>query len=299
MTRLRADALLLLIAVIWGTAFVFQKAGNADMTPLWFVAVRFAISATALAGPALVERRRATQPLSRASLGIAAALGACLAVGACLQQTALVTATATNAGFLTALYVVLVPFTSWLLTRQRIRRTIVLASLMAVAGAYLLGAHGALASWTVGDTLLIVSDIAWAFAISLASIFMMRANRPYFMAFVQFAITAVVGLVAALVLEGTTVPNPLPALAALFYTAILSGAIAYTLQLVAQRHTTAPEAALIMSLESVFAAVAAAIWFGERLTPLGVLGCVLILLAVVAVEVGPLVLGKRLDRFGR
>ena len=293
MTRLRADAILLFVAVIWGSAFVFQKAGTETMTPLWFVAVRFAISALALAGPAFIEMRRAAQPLSRTSLGIAAALGMCLAVGACLQQSALVTATATNAGFLTALYVVLVPLTSWLLTRQPIRRVIVLASVIAVAGAYLLGAHGNLNSWTVGDTLLIVSDIAWAFAISLAAVYMARANRPYFMAFVQFAVTAVMGLGAALVLEGTAVPNPLPALPALLYTAIFSGAIAYTLQLVAQRHTTAPEAALIMSLESVFAALAAALWFGERLTALGILGCALILFAVVAVEIGPSLIAGR------
>ena len=287
MSRLRADVILLVVAVIWGTAFVFQKVGNAAMPPLWFVAVRFAISTLALAGPALVESRRATQPLSRASWGIAAALGLCLAIGACLQQSALVTATATNAGFLTALYVVLVPLTSWLMTRQRIRRIIIFAGLVAVAGAYLLGAHGRLNSWTVGDTMLIVSDVFWAFAISLASIFMVRANRPYFMAFLQFAVTAAIALGAALTLEGTTIPDTSAALPALFYTAVMSGAVAYTLQLIAQRHTTAPEAALIMSLESVVAAIAAALWFGERLTSLGALGCVLIFLAVVAVEVRP------------
>lgn len=293
MTRLRADALLLLVAVIWGTAFVFQKVGNAAMPPLWFVAVRFFISALMLAGPAFLESRRAAMPLSRTSLGIAAAIGLCLGFGACLQQTALVTATATNAGFLTALYVVLVPWTTWLLTRGPIRRMIVVVSLVAMAGAYLLGAHGELSTWTQGDTLLIVSDFAWALSISLVAIFMAAANRPYFLAFVQFTITAFIALGAALVVEGPVVSGIGAALPALLYTAVISGGIAYTLQLMAQRHTPAPEAALIMSLESVFAAIAGALWLGERLTVLAALGCALILLAVVAVEVGPALLRGR------
>lgn len=285
MTRLRADALLLFVAVIWGTAFVAQKAGNDAMSPLWFVAVRFAISAVVLAPFALWERRKAV-PLDRTALNQAAAIGLCMAVGACLQQVALVTASATNGGFLTALYVVLVPFTTWLLTHDRIRPIILLASLVSVAGAYLLGAHGALTGWGVGDTLLVVSDVAWAFAISLVPLFLARASRPYFLAFLQFTMTGAIAALAAVVFEGP-LAGVTEALPSLLYAAVISGGIAYTAAIIAQAYTPAPEAALIMSLESIFAAVAGALLLGERLTVLAGLGAALILLAVVIVELRP------------
>lgn len=285
MTRLRADALLLMVAVIWGTAFVAQKTGNDAMSPLWFVAVRFAVSAAILAPFAVWESRKAAT-FDRSALKQAFAIGLCMAVGACLQQIALVTASATNGGFLTALYVVLVPFTTWLLTRGRIRPIILLASLLSVAGAYLLGAHGALVGWAVGDTLLLVSDVAWAFAISLVPLFLARARRPFFLAFLQFTMTGAIAGVAAVAFEGP-LDGIAEALPSLLYAAVISGGIAYTAAIIAQGYTPAPEAALIMSLESIFAAVAGALLLGERLTMLAGVGCLLILLAVVVVELRP------------
>lgn len=286
MTRLRADALLLFVAVIWGAAFVAQKIGNETLPPLWFVALRFSISAVVLAIPAYFESRRETAPMDRGTRGIAVVIGLSFAVGACLQQKALVTSSATNGGFLTALYVVLVPFTTWMFARQSVRPVVVLAGLIAIGGTYLLGAHGELKTWSTGDTLLIISDFAWATGISLISVFLERANRPLLLNFTNLSTTAVVALIAAFVFEG-----PLPqgvvagVLPALLYTAVISGSLAFSLQIIAQRYTPAPEAALIMSLESVFAAIAGALWLGERLTPLAAQGCALILLGVVIAEI--------------
>lgn len=288
MTRLRADILLLVVSIIWGTAFVAQKIANEAMSPLWFVGVRFLVSAALLAPLALIEAKKSAAPITRGALKTAVAIGICLAIGACLQQVALVTASATNGGFLTAIYVVLVPFTSWILTRERVRPIVFPAGLAAVAGAYLLGAHGALQSWSPGDVLLIVSDIAWAFAISMVGIFLKKANRPFFLAFLQFAVTAVIGVLAAMIFEGQLPEGLSTALPALLYCSIISGSIAYTLQVIAQGYTTAPEAALIMSLESIFAAITGALWLGERLTSLAILGCAFILMGVVAAEIGPL-----------
>ncbi len=294
MSRLRADILLLIVSIIWGTAFVAQKIANEAMSPLWFVGVRFLISAALLALPAFIEHKKSSALITRGALRTSVAISICLAIGACLQQSALVTASATNGGFLTAIYVVLVPFTSWMLTRERVRPVVFLAGLAAVAGAYLLGAHGALQSWSPGDVLLIVSDIAWAFAISMVAIFLKRASRPFFLAFLQFTVTGVVGVFAAVMIEGPLPGGLSSALPALLYCSIISGGIAYTLQVIAQGHTTAPEAALIMSLESIFAAITGALWLGERLTPLAMLGCALILLGVVAAEIGPLnLMGRR------
>ena len=143
MTRLRADYALLFVALIWGAAFVAQKYANDSMGPLSFVGARFLLSWAALAPLALFERNRAAaRPLGKSDLALAAAIGLCLFAGTSLQQVALVTTSATNAGFLTAVYVVMVPFVLWMITGARPRRVIVLAGVMSVAGAWLLTEQG-------------------------------------------------------------------------------------------------------------------------------------------------------------
>ncbi len=288
MTRLRADALLLLTAIIWGTAFVAQKAANETMGPITFVGARFLLSAIVVLPLAIREARVAPAPITARASWQAGLIGLCLLIGSCLQQTALLTTTATNAGFLTALYVVLVPVTTWLLTRRRIGGTIVLACLVSIGGAWLLSAHSNTQGIAVGDVMLIVSDIAWAFGISLIAVFLTRTPRPMFLSCLQYAVTAILGLAAALIFETPDWAGIETALLPLLYAGVISGGIAFTLQNVAQRHTPAPEAALIMSLESVFAAIAGAIVLNERLSAIATVGCALILAGVLIAEIGPL-----------
>jgi len=287
MNRLRADLLLLLTAFIWGTAFVAQKYANGSMPPITFVGARFFLSALALMPLALYEARRTKTPLSRKDWLQAAIIGLCLFAGSCLQQVGLVTTSATNAGFLTALYVVIVPFMVWLLTRQRPRLLVLAACAISLAGAWLLADNGQAKHLVLGDVLVVVSDLAWALAITMIGIFMQRSHRAFFLSFVQYTITAVLALAAGFIFERVSLAGVAPALPAILYAGLLSGAVAYTLGSIAQRHTPAAEAALIMCLESVFAAIAGAVMLHERLTPLATVGCGLILLGVVVVEVGP------------
>ncbi len=297
MSRLRADLCLLLTAMIWGTAFIAQKIANATMGPISFVGARFLLSAIMVIPLALFEARKATVALSQRDIAIAVVIGLGLLIGSILQQTALITTSATNGGFLTALYVVLVPVATWILTRERIRGFVALACVISVTGAWLLTYTGEQHTWESGDILLIVSDFAWAFAISLIAMFLQCAPRPYFLACTQFTITGVLALTAGLLLEPGTADGWRTALPAILYAGLISGGVAFTLQIVAQRHTPAPEAALIMSLESVFAAIAGAVLLAERPTPLAMLGCVLILGGVVTAEMGPAVLARfRSDR---
>lgn len=296
MTRLRADLLLLLTALIWGTAFIAQKHANATMGPIAFVGARFLLSALVVLPLALYESKREPAPLTRRDIWLAVLIGICLCVGSILQQTALKTTSATNGGFLTAIYVVMVPFTAWLLMRQPFRASVLAAGVISVAGAWLLTGGGALQALAPGDTLLLISDVVWAFAITLVGIFMKRVNRPLFLSLMQYSVTAVLSIVAALIFETNTWNGIQAALPAILYAGALSGGIAFTLQIVAQRHTPPSEAALIMSLESVFAATAGAILLGERLGPMGLAGCALILLGVVAVEVGPSLMAAGRDR---
>jgi len=287
MHRLRADLLLLLTAFIWGTAFIAQKNANESMGPILFVGARFLLSTLMLLPLALYEARKCGTVLTRKDIVQAGLIGLCVFTGAVLQQIGLVTTTATNGGFLTALYVVIVPFIVWLLTRQRPRSIVVLACMISIVGAWLLTDNGHANTWNLGDLLVVFADVAWAMAITLIAVFLPRTDRPFFLSFAQFAVTAVLALVCGLIFEPVVIPGISLALPAILYAGILSGGLAYTLQIIAQKHTPAAEAALIMSLESVFAALAGALLLSERLTPLATVGCALILLGVIVVELGP------------
>lgn len=287
MNRLRADLLLLLGTLIWGTTFIAQKQANDSMGPVTFVGVRFLLSFLALAPFAMFEARQpAAARLNAGDLRLAALIGLSLFAGAGLQQMGLVSTTATNGGFLTALYVLFVPLIVWALGGVKTRAILIVACLFSVSGAWLLTVKGPLQTLNVGDALILIADIAWALQISLAPVFLKRTRRPFFLAFVQYGVTGALGLFAGLVFE----PAPVdfrPAIPAILYAGLLSGGVAFTLQILAQQFTPAPEAALIMSLEAVFAALAGALLLSEPFTPPAVLGCALILLGVALVEVGP------------
>ncbi|WP_442756636.1 DMT family transporter [Methylocystis sp. JAN1] len=288
MNRVRADLLLMAVSIIWGTAFIAQKHANSSMGPVSFVGARFLLSFVALAPLAFYEHNNPTgSRLKKEDLGLAGLVGLCLFVGSTLQQIGLVTTTATNGGFLTALYVIFIPFIVWIITGARPRLIVLAASVVSVMGAWLLTEQGRFHGWTAGDALVLIADIAWAAGISLVPIFLSRVDRPFFLAFAQYGVTAALGMICGLSFEPFSREGWAMAFPAILYAGVFSGAIAFTLQIFAQKYTPPAEAGLIMSLESVFAALAGAALLSERLTGSGVLGCVLILLGVVAVEVGP------------
>ncbi len=222
---------------------------------------------SALAPFAAREALRADRMrLRRGDVGLALVIGLCLFIGAALQQAGLASTSATNGGFLTSLYVLFVPFIAWLLGGARPRPSVLLACGLSVAGAFLLTARGALQRFSGGDALVSIAVIAFALAIVLVPLFLERAPRPFFLAFVQYGVAAALGLAGGAGFETLSVDAAGAASPALLYTGLMSGGVAYTLQIVAQRHTPPAEAALIMSLESVFAALAGAALLSERLT---------------------------------
>ena len=292
LSRLRADGLLLMTAFLWGVTFVAQKYATATMPALAFVAARFAVSAIALAPLALWEFRRKPHPLRRDEWRLALAIGITLFLGTTLQQAGIETTTATNAGFLTASYVVLTPFAVWALSGARPRAVVIVAGLVSLIGAWLLASGGGLGPPNPGDALVLLADFAWATGIALTPIFLARSGRPLLLAFVQYAVCAGLAALFSAFLESTP-PGALAATApTILFAGIVSGALAYTMQIFAQAHTPPAEAALILALESVFAAVAGAVMLSERLTAIGALGCVLILVGAAAAEFAPL-FGRR------
>jgi drug/metabolite transporter (DMT)-like permease len=293
MTRLSADALLLLGALVWGAAFVAQRQAAA-INPILFVAARFSLSALVIAPLALIEHARTGQirPLSGRSLGVAVLIGLCLCAGALMQQWAMTSTTATNGGFLTAIYAVFVPLVNWAIFRKAPQRSVVIACALSIMGAWLLAGGSTNAGWNRGDLILLLSDLIWAMHICLISRFMGSMHRPFFLCFLQCAIVAAI---SGIVTVSMTVP-PGDSLSAviipLLYTGIVSGGLGFTLQVIAQRHTPPAEASLIMSLESVFAFVGGALFLGERLHRAAIVGCALILLAVLIVEMVPAFRGR-------
>lgn len=287
MTRLRADLLLLLAALIWGTAFVAQKSAVGALTPFLFVAGRFLMSALLLAPLAFAEARKG-EVLRRRDWLLTGLIGLVLSAGVILQQVGLATTTVTNAGFITSLYIGFVPFVAWAILRTAIRPLVLFAVAISLLGAWLLASHGQAAHLTLGDLLVLVSAGLYALHIVLLSVFLKAVHRPFFLSFAQFAAVAAVGSAIGFSGEPADWQAARDALPAMLYTGVLSGGIGYTLQIVAQRYTPATEAALIMSLESVFAAISGAILLGERLGLIATAGCALIMAGVVMIEVIPI-----------
>lgn len=287
MNRARADASLLLVAFIWGTAFVAQKDANSHLGPLTFVAARFLAASVFLLPFAVWERRRIGAPPSRGDWTAALFIGLFMCVGCCVQQVALVSTNATHAGFLTAVYMVIVPFFAWIFSRRPPRALVILACAIALAGAWLMGSGGAGPSeWSRGDIIILASDLIWALHITLVGHFRSLAERPMLLSLVQCAMTGIVALPFGVAWQPASLDALVAALPAIAYASVFSSCIAFTLQIVGQRHTPAAEAALILSLESVFAAIAGAWLQHDSLSAAATFGAGMILLGVVLVETG-------------
>jgi len=183
---------------------------------------------------------------------------------------------------------VLTPFVVWALAGARPRAIVVGAGFVSLIGAWLLATGGAFGPPNVGDALVLLADFAWATGIALTPIFLLRSGRPLLLAFVQYTVCAALAALCSALFESMA-PGALVATApTILFSGVVSGALAYTIQIFAQAHTPPAEAALILALESVFAALAGALLLSERLTSVGALGFALILVGAAAVEIGPL-----------
>lgn len=285
MTRLTADLLLLGSAAIWGVAFVFQKTAMQDLGPLTFIAARAIVAAVALAPVAWYESQRAATdvPIDRAALWrIAGWAGVLFFVGAALQQVGLVTATVTNAGFLTALYVVFVPILAWAWFRTAPTWIVWPAAAVSFAGTWLLGG-GTMGSLSRGDVLIAACAVFWAMHVIVC-----RASAPYgrpiLFTCLQFVIVAIFATLGAAVSETVTLDRLWRAAPEIAYVGLLSSALTFTILTIALKHTPPAEASIIISSESLIAALAGALLLGERLTPVAWFGAGLIVVATVAVQ---------------
>ncbi|PTW59113.1 threonine/homoserine efflux transporter RhtA [Breoghania corrubedonensis] len=294
MSRLTANLILLLTAFIWGSAFVAQSTAMSSVGPLSFTGMRFLIAAACLAPFALREARRYRHaPVSRAHVQMFIVVGLVFFFAISLQQSALVLTSVTNAGFLTGLYVVMVPMLGAIAFHDMPHPIVWPASVASLVGIFLLGGGG-LSGLNWGDGLVIVCAVFWAVHVLLVGRVGMASGRPLALSFVQFAVVGVCAFVPGVLLEDLTWTGVKDVSFELLYTAVLSGGLAFTLQVIGQRWTKAADAAIILSSEALFAAICGALFLGERLTPMGLAGCALIFASIVAVQVLPLFGRRRL-----
>ena len=286
MTRIQANLILLLTAAIWGAAFVSQNLAMNSMGPLWFVGIRFIIGFLVVLPFAIRENRKATTPLNRKNILAYALCGIALLAGAITQQIGMLTTTVTNASFLTGLYVIVVPVLSVIFLRRLPHWIVWPGALLALAGIFYL-AGGELSSLVVGDFWIILCAFAFGSQVLLVGIFMSGSDRPLALSAVQFLVTGMGALIIAVFVEPISWDGIVQAAPHLLYSGVVSSGIAYTLQVVGQRWTTAPQAAIFLSSESLFGAFFGALILSERIPVLGYFGCALIFLAMILVEIVP------------
>ncbi|TYO99062.1 threonine/homoserine efflux transporter RhtA [Geothermobacter ehrlichii] len=295
---LKADILLLMTATIWGFAFVAQRVGMDYVGPFTFNGVRFALGSLSLLPLILLLGKRQSQPKGIERIPVfkgALLAGLALFAGSSLQQAGLVYTTAGNAGFITGLYVVLVPIVG-LFWRQRPRVGTWIGAMLAVVGLYFLSVTS---DFTIsfGDFLVLLAAFFWAGHVLLIGWLAPRTD-PLKLASAQFAVCAALSLLTALAVEQVSLQGILDATVPILYGGLGSVGIAYTLQVIAQRDAHPAHSAIIMSLEGVFAALGGWWLLGEILTLRGLFGCGLMLAGMIVSELSVFFGQKKPDAAG-
>ena len=306
--QMLGNLLLLLTAMIWGTAFVAQRVGMDSIEPVTFNASRMALAAVMVGSLAYVLRKKqkkeAVRPASskhalpageelrdagettvswRNTLTGGICCGLFLTAGSVFQQMGVVYTTAGKAGFITAMYMLLVPILNFLLFKKKNSWLVWLAVFVGVGGMYLLCVKEDF-SLTLGDMLVCICALMFSGHILCCDYFVKRTN-PIELAALQFTTAAVVSAGIAFCIETPHWAGILSAAVPILYCGVVSGGIGYTLQIVAQKFTDPTIASLLMSLESVFAVIAGALLLGEQMSSRELLGCVVLFAATILVQI--------------
>lgn len=286
--RLKADLTLLLVSIIWGSAFVAQRVAGQMGSVYLFNGARYLLAAIVVL-PLMIRARRKMNPYyktPREQYKWMLIAGLLLFIGSAFQQAGMVYTTAGNAGFISGLYVVLVPVALFIVWKEKPHWLSIVAVILAGAGAFLLSTGGrpalsAIEGFEVraGDVLELFGALFWTFHVIVLGKFASRFDALSF-SIGQLIVCAILNLSVGLFTE-PMIPFNGPLILAIVYTAFFALGLCYTLQIWAQRHTPPADAALILSLESVFAVLSGWLILNERLVSIQILGCILIFIAVV------------------
>ncbi|MBW2468048.1 MAG: DMT family transporter [Deltaproteobacteria bacterium] len=293
---LKSDALLLTTAIIWGFAFVAQRVGMDYVGPFTFNGIRFAIGSLSLMPLVILSHDEPTSSrniLPPASLKTillgGAALGLTLFSGASLQQIGLVYTTAGKAGFITGLYVIIVPILG-LFWRQQPNIGTWIGAILAAIGLYFLSVTE---QFTIasGDLLVLIGAFFWAAHVLIIGWLSPRIN-PIKLALSQYLACSILSLITAAVIEDVSMQSISQAAIPILYGGLLSVGIAYTLQVIAQRDAHPAHAAILLSMEAVFAAIGGWLILDEIISARGLFGCGLMLAGMLLSQLWGLVAHK-------
>lgn len=289
-TKLRSNLLLLLSAFFWGIAFVAQESGAKLIPAFTFNAVRMTIGGVVLLPVIYLMGRKQGKDENNQKSGKATAkqlllggvlCGGALFIASALQQQGLSYTSASKSGFITALYIVLVPIIG-LFLKKKVNPLVWAAVVLSCIGMYMLCVTEGFTQINKGDLITMLCALFFSIQILLVDYFV-KILDPVKLSCVQFFTVGIISAVPAVLLEQTPIANILSAWGALLYTGVFSCGIAYTCQVIGQKGAKPAVASLIMSLESVFAALSGSILLPETnsLTPHQIIGCILMFSAIL------------------
>jgi drug/metabolite transporter (DMT)-like permease len=291
-SRITADLILLGVAMIWGSAFVVQRIAAQEVGVLSFNGLRFLVGALVIlpfVGSSAVRKRNDVdlyaslrEGMQGKSLGGILLAGIVLTCGATFQQAGLQGTTAGNAGFITGLYVVLIPIFLAIFWNRKPSLVIWVAAFLSVIGLFLLSTAGVMRI-NRGDTLVLISAVFWALHVIIVDRVVRRANVLH-LAAGQYLVCGLTSLMMGLLVEPQGLRPVLENWWVVAYTGVLSVGLGYTLQAAGQLLAPPADAAIILSLEAVFAAISGWLFIDESLTPVQAAGCGIMLLGMLLAQ---------------
>ena len=288
MSHMKANFLMLIASLIWGTAFVSQTTGMGFIGPFTFSFARFFLAALTVLPLALYFEKQNFEIFFKNKNFIYLSLFAGLDLfgGMGLQQYALLKSHIANASFLSTLYVPIVSFISRFIFKSRLHWIVWIAVLLCIYGSYLLSSNQALEIQR-SDSLLFIAAVCFAIHIILIDVFMKQFYSPFTFGFIQYAVVFLCSTILAFSFETPTLANIKLEWFELIYTGVASAGIGYTLQIIAQSKASPAPAAIILSMESVFGTIAGWILINQVLDINKILGCIAIFVGVIIVQLIP------------
>ena len=275
-----ASAALVLTAVIWGLSYSAQADAMKSMQPLFFVFVRYMLGGLMLLPVIFLMKKKPEKQLFTGGI----ACGVCLAGGEILQQFGLLYTTAGRAGFLTALYVIMIPVIG-IFIRKKSNWQIWLASIVSTAGAYLLCADDSMSKiGNVGDFLMLLCALFFAFQFIFIAKFAPKADALQLAAVQFFTVAVISGIAAVIAGESCSWNSIVSTVKPLLYCGLIAIGFACTVQVAAQKYVHPSTASIILSTASVFAVIWGWWLLDERYSAVNLIGCALIFAAVVLVQ---------------
>lgn len=284
-----ADFSLVMVALTWGISFVFVKVAIGVIPPMEFIGIRFVIAALVLG----IIFHKPLLKTNRQELMAGCFIGLFMFLGFFTQTIGLQYTTPGKSGFITGIYIVIVPFLASLYYRKFVGWLAISGAMIAFSGLGLLSiSSDELYLLGKGDLLTLISALGFALHILAVENYIHRFN-PFVLSVIQIGVTGVLSLLYAAAFETIVFHIPLSVWGSVAFTALLSTCAGFLVQNVAQKYTSSTHAALLLGLEAPFALLFSILLWGELPTMRGYIGCLLILIAILLIEIGPMLIKEK------